>query len=93
MVKTPARMIWEFFAEYYDDSITMPGSGPVVVTARTMRVVGALFGRPLLRQMVEAWTEESAVRVLEDWESLDGDTPCIELLDYVSEKQIDSPVA
>jgi hypothetical protein len=93
MEKTPARRIWEFFAEYYDDSITMPGGGPVVVTARTMRVVGAMFGQPLLRQMVDAWTEESVVRVLGDWESLDGDAPCIEVLDYVSEKQFDSPVA
>ena len=93
MEKTPARRIWEFFVEYYDDDVVMPSGGPVVVSARTMRVVGALFGRLLLRQIVEAWTREGVVRVLGDWEELIGDAPCIEVLDYVSEQHIDSPMA
>jgi hypothetical protein len=92
MEKIPARYIWEFFAEYYDDSITMPSGVPVVVSARTMRVLGSMFGRPLLRQIIEVWQQEGSVRVLGDWESLDGDAGCIEILDYVSEKQFDLPV-
>jgi hypothetical protein len=93
MEKLPARRIWEFFFEYYDDNIVMPSGRPVTVSARTMRVVGAMFGRPLLRQVVETWTRTGEVRVLGDWEELDGDAPSIELLEYVSELQIDSPVA
>jgi len=92
MEKTPARYIWEFFAEYHDDSITMPGGVPVFVTARTVRVLSSMFGRPLLRQIIQAWQQEGSVRVLGDWESLDGDAACIEVLDYVSEKT-DLPVA
>jgi hypothetical protein len=93
MDDTQSDKIWEFFAEYFDDSITRPGDGPVIVTARTMRLVGTLFDRSLLRQIVEAWNSEGIVKVLGDWDELEADTPSIEIFDYVSKPHIEPPIA
>jgi len=92
METTASTQLWRFFVEHYDDSVVF-GGGRVLVSARTMRALEAMFGRPLVRQAVETWKQDGDVTVLADWDESDANEPSVEILDYVSEKQFTSPAA
>jgi hypothetical protein len=92
MEKTPAKELYNFFLAYWDDHICGPSNSErVFVNARTLRVLGESYGRPLLKQLIQAWAQDGDVVILDDWESAsDAEARSVEILDYVFEKIFES---
>lgn len=76
--------LWLFFAEYWDDHITLGGPDRVCINARTMRVLESLYGKTAVREQLESWSQKNEIRLLGDTDELTADAPCVELLGYVS---------
>jgi hypothetical protein len=92
MEKTPTKRLYDFFIVYWDDHICGPSNGErVFVNARTLRVLGEIYGCPLLKQLIQAWAQDGDVVILNDWEtSADAEARSVEILDYVREKCFES---
>ncbi len=86
-------LLWQFFAEYYDDWVLHPSEdeAAIFVTARTIRVVETVFGADLLRHSLEQWAADGSIRILGSHESLGADDPCVQVLDYVRSLQTSTP--
>ena len=81
---TPANLLWVFFAEYYDDWITDAQTGSLVINARTVRVLGRMFGREILDRSFRSWQEKGDIHIFGNCEDLSPDAPCVELKSYPS---------
>jgi len=79
--------LWRFFFEYWDDNILGPQSERVFVNARTVRVLKVMHGKSVVRKHFDFWVNEGSIRILGEADDLDPESPCVELVGYVSELQ------
>lgn len=77
--------LWRFFVEYWDDNILCPQSENVFLNARTVRVLQTIHGKSVVQKYLEFWVEEGSIRILGEADELGPESPCVQLVGYVSE--------
>jgi hypothetical protein len=81
----PESLLWLFFTQHYDDWVLHPSTDEarIFITARTNRVLEAVFGSERVEKSISQWATDGSIKVLGSHETLGADEPCIQILDYV----------